>query len=119
MKDRSGMIWVATILDGLYRIDPVTDSVEHFVHDRTDPNSLSSDRTNNLYEDPSGRVWFGAVNVINRWNPDESDVHAISQSGISERRIPRVSSDQTGKAGCGYRTATDSWRCSTLPAVSS
>jgi len=69
LKDRDGRIWVATILDGLYRIDPAADSVQHFVHDRSDPNSLSNDRTNFLYEDPSGRIWCGAAGTLNLWNP--------------------------------------------------
>jgi signal transduction histidine kinase/DNA-binding response OmpR family regulator/ligand-binding sensor domain-containing protein len=99
MQDRNGKLWVATILDGLYRVDPATDSVEHFVHDRSNPNSLSNDRTNNLYEDPSDRIWFGAVSVINLWNPVSrtfsrypnpafSDAHAVSVIGSdSQQRL--------------------------------
>jgi ligand-binding sensor domain-containing protein len=56
LKDRYGRLWVASILDGLYYTDPATDSVEHFVHDRSNPNSLSNDRTNNLFEDYTGRM---------------------------------------------------------------
>ncbi len=103
MKDRSGMIWVATILDGLYRIDPVTDSVEHFVHDRFDPNSLSNDRTNNLYEDPSGRVWFGAVNVINRWNPTNRTFTRYPNPAFPESNAARViGPDRKGRLWVSY-----------------
>ena len=103
MKDRSGMIWVATILGRLYRIDPVTDSVEHFVHDRFDSNSLSNDRTNNLYEDPSGRVWFGAVNVINRWNPTNRTFTRYPNPAFPEANAARViGPDRKGRLWVSY-----------------
>jgi signal transduction histidine kinase/ligand-binding sensor domain-containing protein/DNA-binding response OmpR family regulator len=103
LKDRHGKIWVATILDGLYHIDPSTDSVEHFVHDRSNPNSLSNDRTNNLYEDPSGTVWFGAVNVINRWNPTTRTFTRYPNPAFPEANAAHVvGSDRKGRLWVSY-----------------
>jgi signal transduction histidine kinase/DNA-binding response OmpR family regulator/ligand-binding sensor domain-containing protein len=103
LRDRHGNIWVATILDGLYHIVPSTDSVEHFVYDRSDSNSLSNDRTNNLYEDPSGRIWFGAVNVINRWNPSTRTFTRYPNSAFPEANGARiVGSDRNGRFWTSY-----------------
>jgi signal transduction histidine kinase/DNA-binding NarL/FixJ family response regulator len=103
IKDSHGQIWVATILDGLYRIDPATDSVEHFVHDRSNPNSLSNDRTNNLYEDRSGRIWFGAVNVINLWNPTTRTFTRYPNPAFPEANAAHViGSDRKGRLWVSY-----------------
>ncbi len=103
IKDRQGNIWVATILDGLYHIDPASDSVEHFVHDRSNPNSLSNDRTNNLYEDPSGRIWFGAVSVINLWNPMSRTFTRYPNPEFPEVNAARViGSDRKGRLWVSY-----------------
>ncbi len=68
-KDRTGKIWVSSDLGGLYVHDPSTGRTERFVHDPSNPRSLSNDRTRLTYEDPSGRMWVGAGNVINLWDP--------------------------------------------------
>ena len=103
MKDRHGNIWVATILDGLYRIDPAIDSVEHFVHDEADPHSLSNDRTNNLFEDPQGRIWFGAVNVLNLWNPTSRTFTRYPNPAFPEaNRSSVIGSDRKGRLWASY-----------------
>jgi signal transduction histidine kinase/DNA-binding response OmpR family regulator/streptogramin lyase len=68
-KDRSGKIWVASDMGGLYVHDPSTGRTDRFDHDPSDSRSLSNDRTRLTYEDPSGRMWVGAGNVINLWDP--------------------------------------------------
>jgi signal transduction histidine kinase/ligand-binding sensor domain-containing protein/AraC-like DNA-binding protein len=68
-KDHDGRIWLATEGDGLDMFDPATGTTSHFAHDPSDPRSLSSNPTWSTYEDPSGRIWVGAGNVMNRWDP--------------------------------------------------
>ena len=103
LKDRHGRIWVATIFAGLYRIDPAIDSVEHFVHDEADPHSLSNDRTNNLFEDPQGRIWFGAVNVINLWNPSSRTFSRYPNPAFPEaNRASVIGSDRKGRLWVSY-----------------
>ena len=70
ITDREGKVWIATELDGLYVLDPATSTLDQFVHDRSDPRSLSDDRTLNVFEDPSRRIWICAADVVNLWDPE-------------------------------------------------
>ena len=73
------------------------------MHDRSDPNSLSNDRTNNLYEDPSGRIWFGAVNVINLWNPTSRTFTRYPNPAFPEaNRAGVIGSDRKGRLWVSY-----------------
>lgn len=56
-EDSSGVIWVGTSGDGLYRIDPVTDEVTHFVQGGAE--GLSDSIINAALETHSGQLWFG------------------------------------------------------------
>lgn len=103
LKDRNGNIWVATIYDGLYHINPATDSLEHFVHDRFNPNSLSNDRTNNLYEDESGGIWVGAVGVLNLWNSTSRTFTRYLNPAFPEANSTGViGSDRKGRLWVSY-----------------
>ncbi|MBP1658183.1 MAG: Signal transduction histidine kinase [Bacteroidetes bacterium] len=103
MKDRNGKLWIATILDGLYVLDPHNGAIEHFVHDPSNPNSLSNDRTNSLYEDPAGRIWFGAVNVLNYWNSATRTFVRFPNPAFPEANATRVvGSDRKGRLWVSY-----------------
>jgi signal transduction histidine kinase/DNA-binding response OmpR family regulator/ligand-binding sensor domain-containing protein len=69
MKDHEGKLWIATEFNGLFVYDPVYGTLNRYIHNAADPSSLSHDRTNKTYEDPSGRIWVSADNVLNLWNP--------------------------------------------------
>jgi signal transduction histidine kinase/DNA-binding response OmpR family regulator/ligand-binding sensor domain-containing protein len=69
IKDHDGKIWVATEGLGLDVHDPATGTTNHFVHDPSNPGSLSHNLVWSTYEDPSGRIWVNAGNVLNLWDP--------------------------------------------------
>ncbi len=58
IEDRVGDIWIATD-GGVNRYLPNDDTFEVFVHDPTDPRSLSNNIVNQIYEGPSGILYFG------------------------------------------------------------
>jgi signal transduction histidine kinase/DNA-binding response OmpR family regulator/ligand-binding sensor domain-containing protein len=102
-KDRSGKIWVASDLGGLYVLDPSTGRTERFSHDPSSPRSLSNDRTRLTYEDPTGRIWVGAGNVINLWDPTTRSFAHYSNPVFpkSVYAIP-VGSDSKGRLWVKY-----------------
>ncbi len=61
-------IWVATILNGLYRISKNNGDVTHFNHDPDDPSSIASDELTDIMIDDAGLVWLfhfgGMVNYL-------------------------------------------------------
>ncbi len=69
MRARDGKMWVTTEHDGVMVIDPVTGNNDHFVHDPSNPRSLSGDRTRLTYEDSYGRIWICATSTLNLWDP--------------------------------------------------
>ena len=66
--------------NGLYLLDEKTGQAKPYLHDSTNPKSLSSNIVNVIYEDKSGVLWIGTGLVwtpggaggLNRMNPDGS-----------------------------------------------
>jgi signal transduction histidine kinase/DNA-binding response OmpR family regulator/ligand-binding sensor domain-containing protein len=103
MRDQRGKIWVSTIFDGLFVVDPVNDSVQHFIHDPSDPHSLSNDKTNDTYEDPLGRIWCGAISTLNLWNPDSRTfTHYINPGAVEASGMNTIGADRNGRLWVSY-----------------
>lgn len=67
LDDQSGMTWLATN-SGLIRFDGA--GTLKFVHDDSDPASLSSNRLTSAVFDPEGSLWIGTADAgLNRFNP--------------------------------------------------
>lgn len=58
-EDRDGFIWFGTFGDGVYKIDPATLTYVHHNHNPADPQSLSENSINCIFQDRSGTMWFG------------------------------------------------------------
>ena len=59
-EDRDSALWAGTN-GGLNRIDPATGECTRFVHDPTDPSSLSDDQVRAVLEDGAGVLWVGTL----------------------------------------------------------
>src|SRR5262249_45314432 len=59
LKDRAGILWVATAFGGLDRLDPARGTVAHYRHERGNERSLSNNSVPCLYQDGSGHLWIG------------------------------------------------------------
>lgn len=76
-EDREGRIWVGTLdwglpnAGGLNRFDEATGSFERFMHDPTDPQSLSHNRIRSILQDDWGDLWVGTWGGLNRLRPGE------------------------------------------------
>jgi signal transduction histidine kinase/ligand-binding sensor domain-containing protein len=55
-QDRTGMLWLATG-SGLFRLNPDTGQIIHYVHDLANPSSLGSNEVRCTLEDRTGRFW--------------------------------------------------------------
>lgn len=64
--------WLASALNGIYRINTKTKSVKHFFKDPKDSNSLPDNNTNRIIKDRAGMIWlatrYGGVVKINPIN---------------------------------------------------
>lgn len=56
-EDKRGNLWIATYVDGLYKWNLRTNEWKHYVYSANDPQSLSSNKVLNVFEDSRHRVW--------------------------------------------------------------
>lgn len=68
IEDHAGALWVGTLDNGLYRLDPQTRKVKSFRQDAKNPRSLSSDRVRAILEDDARRLWVATVDGLNLYN---------------------------------------------------
>lgn len=67
-KDSRGDYWIAIRSgEGAYRIHGR--EITHFVHEKDNPNSLSSNFVHRFCEDRQGNIWIGTFNGLNQYNP--------------------------------------------------
>ncbi|MFC5044826.1 response regulator [Aquimarina hainanensis] len=66
--DSRGVIWAGTDGDGLYRIDPETDTTTILKHNETDKFSISNNSITHINEDSKGNIWLtlkkGKIDVL-------------------------------------------------------
>ena len=67
VQDHYGFIWFAT-QDGINRYDG--NSIRHFKHDPTNPNSLINNTVHTIYEDQYKKMWIGTLHGISRYNQE-------------------------------------------------
>ncbi|MBL4593538.1 MAG: hypothetical protein JKX68_06965 [Flavobacteriales bacterium] len=66
-EDRSGIIWIGTESNGLYKLKSLS-NVDHYVYDANQNTSLNSDKINTIYEDSYGIIWIGSQAGINKFD---------------------------------------------------
>ncbi|HYE57087.1 MAG TPA: two-component regulator propeller domain-containing protein, partial [Rhodothermales bacterium] len=80
LVEPSGIVWVGTTSRGLDRLDPRTGRLQHFRHDPSDPNSLSSDGVIALHRDRTGTLWVATTNGLNRIVPGPDGRYSFRRS---------------------------------------
>ncbi|UPK72074.1 two-component regulator propeller domain-containing protein [Chitinophaga filiformis] len=67
MRDKDGIVWYTSRLNGLYRYDPVKRSLRNF---KAGNSGLSSDQVTRMAQDDDGNIWIGTYgNGIDIYNP--------------------------------------------------
>lgn len=65
VQDKQGFMWFATYA-GLFRYDSHT--LKKYLHNSSDPNSISSDMLNTVFCDSKGDLWVGGTGGLDRYN---------------------------------------------------
>ena len=92
LEDRTGSLWIGTQRSGLLRLDGDGEQLDAFVHDPSDPTSLSHDTIRAILQDDAGRLWIGTARGLNLFDPetrsfsvylhDPADVHSLSSDDV-------------------------------------
>ncbi|MFZ6875786.1 two-component regulator propeller domain-containing protein [Undibacterium sp. Di27W] len=58
-QDQAGQIWIIPHAQGVLRWNPVTNNMQHFLHEAGDSSSLADDQVEAVFQDRSGILWLG------------------------------------------------------------
>lgn len=96
-KDRTGVIWIATRSDGLYRYHPTQKRLKSYTAKGPHADvSLSSDQIRKLTEDSEGHIWIGAYGGgVDRLDPSTGKIahYTAANSGLLNNNILTVYAD--------------------------
>ena len=83
------VIWLATRESGVISFNPKTGQAIQFQHDPSDTQSISTNKTLNLYEDQERNVWVATQEGLNRYSPESNNFIRFTEanSGLPEAPI--------------------------------
>jgi signal transduction histidine kinase/ligand-binding sensor domain-containing protein/DNA-binding response OmpR family regulator len=95
-----GTLWAATE-EGLLHIDLHNRQTKRYLHDSRDPKSLTSDIVKTVYIDRHDRIWAGANQGLDLFNPqDQSFTHFVP--GQSNIEVHAIFENPDGKFWIGF-----------------
>jgi len=77
VQDKQGFMWFATYA-GLFRYDSHT--LKKYLHNSSDPNSISSDMLNTVFCDSKGDLWVGGTGGLDRYNRETDNFTHIDHN---------------------------------------
>ncbi|TBR40292.1 MULTISPECIES: hybrid sensor histidine kinase/response regulator [Dyella] len=81
MVDKSGHLWAGGLEAGLNRYDPITERFQHWGHDPSNPDSLSSDKVWVIKQTYDGSIWVGTAHGLDRMRLDGHSFDHIAAPG--------------------------------------
>lgn len=96
IEDKTGKIWIGTILGGLVLFDPVTGYSKRFMQGSL--GSLNNNGITSLYEDNNGRIWIGTFGGgLNVFNSNDSTFSSFMElDGLPNNVVYGVLPDRDG-----------------------
>lgn len=102
-KDNENTIWIGTVGGGLYKYNPILQSLSHFNYDPKDKNSISSRQINAVYQDSFNVLWVGtAQGGINKLDLYKKPFYSYTNNpynkfSIGDNLITSILEDNKGK----------------------
>ena len=85
LRDKNGMVWITTRLNGLYRYDPLRNSIDNFKASNS-LSSVSGNQVTKLAQDDDGNIWIGTfgygIDIYNQSTKSFTNLRA-EKSGLS------------------------------------
>jgi len=103
MEDKDGILWIASMGNGIYKYDPMKDIYKRYINFPGDSNSLSSNSVSDIMQDSKGRIWFstdrGGLCLYNK-EEDNFTTYSIAQ-GLPDDVVYRILEDKQGNLWFG------------------
>ena len=101
-EDASGILWVGTQGAGLSRFDRKTGHYKTYLHDPSNPLSLSNNIVSRLFFDHDGTMWITTWNGLDRFDPKTDSFVTYKQDKTSgEEQYFNITEDRTGSFWMG------------------
>ncbi len=100
--DFENILWIGTKTHGLFRYDPSSNKLNNFVHDATDPNSISVNSILTFYEDKKHLLWVGtSLGGVDKWNRAAQNLlvfrhNPYNANSLSSSRVRNIFEDSKG-----------------------
>ncbi len=65
----NGQLYLSSLEQGLFRLDPKTGQMAHFRHDPANPASLACDTITQVYQARDGQIWVPHTQGVDRFDP--------------------------------------------------
>ena len=96
-EDQEGMLWMGTATEGLWQYDPQENNWRSYQHDPGDPQSLSHNFVESIFEDDSGDLWIGTHGGLNHFRREsETFTHYRVSDGLPSDTVLGVLQDNAG-----------------------
>jgi PAS domain S-box-containing protein len=108
--DREGYIWIGYSQGELSRLDPSTDTFQHYVPDADDPHSIPSGEITAMYQDRAGILWLASQRGLTRFDPSAGSGQApgeqpftlyTERDGLPSAYVTAIQQDQNGNLWLG------------------
>jgi len=88
LLDHSGILWLGTRGNGLFRYNIANQSVENYLNDPDDPYSLSNNFISVIIEDRSGIIWVGSGwNGVNKIVQNKSQFRHVYPTSNNNKSL--------------------------------
>ncbi|OGU65982.1 MAG: hypothetical protein A2X62_08200 [Stygiobacter sp. GWC2_38_9] len=102
-ESSDGFLWVGTTDGGLNKLNPITFTVQRFIHQASNSNSVSSNYIHAISESDDGLLWIataqGGLNCYNTKSKSFSHILPKDKDGIELKYLNDVTSLSVNKKG--------------------
>lgn len=97
-QDSNGIIWIASMGQGIWKYEPSTNLYTHYPFDENFSNGLKTNSISSVYEDSKGRVWFSTDRGgLVLYNPkDDNFISYGLENGFPDNTVYGVIEDNSG-----------------------
>lgn len=103
MESKDGIIWLATMGNGVWKCDPKTNFYKNYSYKEGVDNSLSSNSVSSIMQDSKGNIWFSTDRGgICRYNEAQDDFTTFSiEDGLPDDVAYNILEDDAGNLWFG------------------
>ncbi len=106
--DNSGIVWVGTVREGLFRIEPTPSSFKfnRYMYHGIRKSGFLSQSINAIFEDSAGRLWIGAFSSgLLEFDRESRKFYNYTPNGTLP--VPNVQAIEEATDGCIWLSAAD------------